>query len=87
MIEFSECSRQVSFDEKDKTVYIKGFATNVDGNYRLNNTLSVRCHNFNDGWNSNVYVYSCPSCDVSLSGYLYVPYCPNCGQHLSWQHK
>ena len=88
MIEFSEYGRQVSFDEKGKTLVVQGFTTDVDGCYRLNNTVPVRRQNFNDdGWNCNVYVYSCPTCDVSLSGYLCVPYCPNCGQHLSWQEK
>ena len=88
MIEFSEYGREVSFDEKNKTLVVNGFATDVDGYYRLNNTMSVRSQTFNDdGWNCNVRVYSCPNCNVSLSGYLYVQYCPNCGQHLSWQHK
>ena len=88
MIEFSDEGRQLSFDEKSKSLTLNGFAADVDGTYRLNDTLLVTRQNFNDdGWNSNVYVYSCPCCSVSLSGYLYVPYCPHCGQHLSWQDK
>ena len=88
MIEFSEYGRQVSFDESSKTLTVNGFATGVDGTYRSDNTMSVLRQVFNDdGWNINVQVFSCPACNVSLSGYMCVSYCPNCGQHLSWQDK
>lgn len=88
MVEFSECGRQVSFDESSKTLTVNGFGTGVDGTYRLDNTMPVLRQVFNDdGWNHNVQVFSCPTCNVSLSGYMCVPYCPNCGQHLSWQDK
>lgn len=61
MIEFSEYGRQVSFDESSKTLTVNGFATGVDGTYRSDNTMSVLRQVFNDdGWNSNVQVFSCP---------------------------
>lgn len=88
MIEFSELGKKLSFDKKNKTLTINGFAKSMDGTYRQNNTVPVLSQVFNDdGWNRNVEIYSCPTCNVSLSGYLYVSYCPKCGQHLSWQDK
>lgn len=88
MIKFTHEGKQICFDDLKMTLVVSGYADSVDGTYRRDTTETVRRQNFNDdGWNSDVYVYSCPTCKVSLSGYLCVPYCPNCGQHLDWQDK